>query len=55
MANNVKFAGKSVSIDRRILGVLAIIFGIIIFIRPEVLSIIVAIFLIIYGIFEFAN
>ena len=42
-------------IDKRTGALLAIIFGILILIKPDILALLVALYLIIYGIMEFAS
>jgi uncharacterized membrane protein HdeD (DUF308 family) len=51
----VKMGNERVLIDRRIIGLIAIAFGAIILIRPDVLPILVGVYLIIVGLFEFAR
>ena len=48
----LKSEGKRMSIDRRILGIIAIIFGLVIFLRPDVLGLLVGAYLILIGILE---
>lgn len=44
---------REFKIDKKTSGLLAIIFGIVIFLKPDILALLVALYLIVYGILTF--
>lgn len=47
--------GDSLKIDKRTTAILSLIFGILILVKPDILALLVALYLIIFGIVELAK
>lgn len=44
---------ERISLDRKVVGAIGIVFGVVILARPDVLAVLVGVYLILYGLFEF--